>query len=142
MINFPGPDKLLLLAIIALVVLGPTRLPQAARTAGKWIGELRKLTARFQDEVSGALGDPKDAITAAVGDLRNEVGSWRSELSGLGRSVTSAVPTTAATASSSWANGNGAGPSANGSHEGAAVPGTTPPTSVSLPPVPDDPSLN
>ncbi len=37
MLNFPDPTKILLLAVIALVVLGPTRLPGAARTAGKWI---------------------------------------------------------------------------------------------------------
>jgi sec-independent protein translocase protein TatB len=142
-LNFPSPEKILLLAILALVVLGPTRLPQAARTAGKWIGELRKLTARFQEELSGTLAEPKDALTAAVGDLRNEVGGWRSEISGLGRSLTthptfdSAAPTP---------------PLTNGSHgSGTYAPSGVPtdyvssaplPGLPSLPPAPDDPSLN
>jgi sec-independent protein translocase protein TatB len=94
-INFPGPEKILMLAVIALVVLGPSRLPQAARTAGKWIGELRKLTARFQEEVSGAIGEPNNAITSAMGDLTKQVGGWRNEMAGVGRTITSAVIGTA-----------------------------------------------
>lgn len=155
MINVPGPDKLLLLAIIALVVLGPSRLPQAARTAGKWIHEVRKFTSRLQDEVSGALGDPKDAITAAVGDLRNEFGNWRDEMAGFRGSMTSALPDTAATARSTFANGNGSGlaPAPAESYPAGttysadapppvlgAVPGSGGLTG--LPPAPDDPSLN
>lgn len=144
MLNFPGPEKILLLAIIALVVLGPTRLPAAARTAGKWVAELRKLTSRFQEEVSGALAEPKDALTAAVGDLRNEVGGWRNEMAGLTSSITTS---TAPTTWSSASNGTIQSPS-----ETPAVPSTPVAESVSratampglplLPPVPDDPSLN
>ena len=33
-----GPEKLLLLFIIALIVLGPSKLPDAARTLGREIG--------------------------------------------------------------------------------------------------------
>jgi sec-independent protein translocase protein TatB len=147
-LNFPSPEKILLLAILALVVLGPSRLPQAARTAGKWIGELRKLTSRFQDEMSGALAEPKDAITAAVGDLRNEVGNWRSEISGLGRSLTTApTPEPEATNGATNAATNG-----STNRFATSVPSGAPSDSVStaqswpglpsLPPVPDDPSLN
>jgi len=143
-LNFPGPEKILLLAIIALVVLGPTRLPAAARTAGKWVAELRKLTSRFQEEVSGALAEPKDALTAAVGDLRNEVGGWRNEMAGLTSSITtSTAPTTWASAS----NGSIQSPSETPHVPSAAAaesvsPGTASPGLPPLPPVPDDPSLN
>jgi sec-independent protein translocase protein TatB len=149
-LNFPSPEKILLLAIIALVVLGPTRLPAAARTAGKWVAELRKLTARFQEEVSGHLGDTTNPITGAVADLRNEVGGWRNEMAGLTGSIksvaipdltsTPAPPTTWASAS----NGTITSPS-----EAASSPPAnsvyTGPTGMglpALPPVPDDPSLN
>jgi len=144
-INFPGPDKILLLMVIALVVLGPNRLPSAARTAGKWLGELRKLSARFQDEMKGALADPKDALTSAVGDLHREVGSFRNDISGLKQSVTStlrpAEPTTWASAS------NGAIVSSSETTSSmspdASVPGVpSMPGLPTLPPAPDDPSLN
>jgi sec-independent protein translocase protein TatB len=138
-----------MLAVIALVVLGPTRLPQAARTAGKWIGELRKLTSRFQDEMSGVLAEPKDAITAAMGDLTKEVGGWRNEVAGMSRSFTTpftapaaTTPTTPTTPprQSTWTNStsNGAStPSTESVSSGLAPMGLPP-----LPPVPDDPSLN
>jgi Tat protein translocase TatB subunit len=136
-VNFPGPEKILLLAVIALVVLGPTRLPQAARTAGKWVAELRKLTSRLQDEVSEALSEPHDALTAAVGGLRDEVGGWRNQMTGLGRSMTTAsgvAPAGSEPVTSTYlppiAGSDGAG-------AGAVPPGFGP-----MPPAPDDPSLN
>ncbi len=143
MLNFPSPEKILLLAIIALVVLGPTRLPQAARTAGKWIAELRKLTSRLQEEVSGALGDPKDALTSSLGDLRNEVGGWRNEIVGLGRSVTTAPTAAAATMSQSPSSSVPApAPWADASPSYPATTGSSATGLPLLPPAPDDPSLN
>jgi sec-independent protein translocase protein TatB len=146
-LNFPSPEKILLLAIIALVVLGPSRLPHAARTAGKWIAELRKLTSRLQEEVSGALGDPKDALTSSLGDLRNEVGVWRNEMVGLGRSVTTTPTAAAATWSPApsssvpeptpWADASPSYPSSYPSPPGSTAAGLP-----LLPPAPDDPSLN
>jgi sec-independent protein translocase protein TatB len=61
-----GPEKLLLLAILALVVLGPQRLPDTARTAGKAITRLRQLSNALQDEVRGALHEPIKALSDAV----------------------------------------------------------------------------
>jgi Tat protein translocase TatB subunit len=147
MINFPGPEKILILAIIALVVLGPSRLPQAAHTAGKWIAELRKLTARFQDEMSGVLAEPKDALTSSLGDLRNQVGGWRNEVAGLGRALTTAPPTTTSpppNEPATWTNAPVAGVSyapSNGSIDSVSS-GPAPLGLPALPPAPDDPSLN
>lgn len=41
MISTPGPLELLLLLGIALIVLGPSRLPDAARSIGRGVRELR-----------------------------------------------------------------------------------------------------
>ena len=41
MISAPGPIELLFILGIALLVLGPTRLPDAARSVGRGIRELR-----------------------------------------------------------------------------------------------------
>lgn len=64
-----SPEKLLLLLLIALVVLGPNRLPQAARTIGKTVANLRRLSGSFQTEVREALAEPHDALKGAVSDL-------------------------------------------------------------------------
>lgn len=36
-----GFSELVVIAIVALIVIGPKRLPEVARTAGRWIGRLR-----------------------------------------------------------------------------------------------------
>ena len=43
--------ELLLCAILALLVLGPERLPKAARTAGLFVGRLRRTLSNMQDEL-------------------------------------------------------------------------------------------
>jgi sec-independent protein translocase protein TatB len=43
-----GPTELLLIVIVAVVVIGPKDLPLALRTAGKWIGKVRKVSGHFR----------------------------------------------------------------------------------------------
>lgn len=60
------PEKLLVLFVIALLVLGPQRLPQAARTLGRGLAEVRKYTTGFQSELRDVLAEPRAVINAAV----------------------------------------------------------------------------
>jgi Tat protein translocase TatB subunit len=53
-----GTPELLVILVVALVVLGPTKLPDAARQAGKLMGELRRLSSGFQAELRDAMNDP------------------------------------------------------------------------------------
>lgn len=46
----PSPMELLVIAVIALIVLGPSRLPEAARSVGRGIREMR-------DSFQGIGGD-------------------------------------------------------------------------------------
>lgn len=46
-----GFSELLLLAIVALIVLGPEKLPHAARVAGAWIGRIRRTVSNMQAEI-------------------------------------------------------------------------------------------
>ena len=50
-----GGAELLVIALIALIVLGPERLPDAARQAGKALGELRRMSSGFQNELRSAI---------------------------------------------------------------------------------------
>lgn len=43
-----GPTELLLIVIVAVIVIGPKDLPLALRTAGKWIGKVRKVSGHFR----------------------------------------------------------------------------------------------
>lgn len=48
--------ELLLISLIALLVLGPERLPGAARTAGLWIGRLKRSFNAIKQDVERELG--------------------------------------------------------------------------------------
>ncbi|MFY9178813.1 MAG: Sec-independent protein translocase protein TatB [Venatoribacter sp.] len=46
-----GFSELMLIAILALIVLGPERLPQAARTVGLIVGKIKRSMAGLQEEL-------------------------------------------------------------------------------------------
>lgn len=47
--------ELMLIGIVGLLVLGPERLPRAARTAGMWIGKIKRTVSGMQREISAQL---------------------------------------------------------------------------------------
>ncbi len=80
-----GFSELLMIAVVALIVLGPERLPKAARFAGLWV---RKARAQWysvkselehelaSDELRRSLDDGREALREAedhLRDLRSDV---------------------------------------------------------------------
>jgi len=55
--NLSGSEVLFIL-VIGLVVLGPEKLPQMLRRAGRLYGELRRLSQGVQTELKSALDEP------------------------------------------------------------------------------------
>jgi Tat protein translocase TatB subunit len=49
-----GVPELLVILVVALIVLGPKRLPEVAKTLGKGLAEFRKATADLTDELRSA----------------------------------------------------------------------------------------
>lgn len=47
--------ELLLIAVVGLLVLGPERLPKAARTLGLWIGKIKRTVSGMQREINAQL---------------------------------------------------------------------------------------
>jgi sec-independent protein translocase protein TatB len=43
-----GASELLLIAVVAVVVIGPKDMPGAMRQAGRWIGKARKMSSHFR----------------------------------------------------------------------------------------------
>ena len=60
--------ELALLGIIALLVVGPEKMPQIARTAGKWYGAMRRTMTSLRSEVEQQL---------LLDDLRQEANKLR-----------------------------------------------------------------
>jgi sec-independent protein translocase protein TatB len=84
-----SPEKIFVVGVIALMVLGPERLPHVARTAGRMLAEVRRVSASVQHEVTNAIAEPRELLGQAAGesgfeDIRNTLLatplSWRSAL--------------------------------------------------------------
>jgi len=65
-----GAGEVLVILLVALIVLGPTRLPEAARTVGRVMGELRRMSTGFQNEMRDAFQD--DNSLSPLDRRRNE----------------------------------------------------------------------
>lgn len=57
MFNFSGSEIVFLL-LLALIILGPEKLPEAIRKFGKTYAEFKKVTTGFQTELKQALDEP------------------------------------------------------------------------------------
>ena len=68
-----GGGELLVILIVALVVLGPAKLPEVARQVGGMARELRRMSASFQAEMKSALDEPVEEESRERG--RRVVGS-------------------------------------------------------------------
>ena len=77
-----GFSELILLGIVALVVLGPEKLPHAARMAGAWLGRIRRtvidIQAEIEKEVSAAelkqrMNDEIARLKAATNPIEEEI---------------------------------------------------------------------
>jgi Tat protein translocase TatB subunit len=50
-----GPMEVIVILVAGLLILGPKRLPEAARQVGKAMAELRRVSSGFQSEVRDAF---------------------------------------------------------------------------------------
>jgi Tat protein translocase TatB subunit len=60
-----GMPELLLILALALIVLGPKKLPELARALGKGMAELRRATDEIKDEFRQMESDIQDASASA-----------------------------------------------------------------------------
>ena len=97
-----GFSELLLVAVVALVVLGPERLPKAARFAGLWVRRARaqwySVRAELEreleaDELKRSLQETQQSLRQAEAALRQEATAARTGLDELHRQVPEIVAT-------------------------------------------------
>ncbi|HKY66717.1 MAG TPA: Sec-independent protein translocase protein TatB, partial [Acidimicrobiales bacterium] len=58
-----GGGELLVILLVALIVLGPQRLPDAARQVGRVMGDIRRISGGFQQELKDAFDTGDTAST-------------------------------------------------------------------------------
>ncbi|MBP0049474.1 twin-arginine translocase subunit TatB [Marinobacterium sp. AK62] len=61
-----GFFELLVVGVVALLVLGPERLPAAARTCGLWLGRVRRSLSSIQSEIREELRVEELKRTSAI----------------------------------------------------------------------------
>lgn len=138
-----GWGKIVIIAVIALIVIGPKELPAVLRTVGQWMGKIRRMAAEFQGQFQEAMREAEmadlkkhvDTITEATRDI----GSF-DPLATARKDIESAFEDKPAATSSDMpatpASGDPA--SATAAHEAAALEPAAPPVE---PPLPIEPQL-
>jgi Tat protein translocase TatB subunit len=64
-----GPAEILVILVVALIVLGPKRLPEAGRQIGRFVAEVRHWSSAVQAEIRDAIdldGEPQPPPPAAA----------------------------------------------------------------------------
>jgi sec-independent protein translocase protein TatB len=61
-----GFGEIVIIAILALVLLGPDRLPEAARTLGKTLQDLKKATDGLRGQLESEMYSVEKAVKKAI----------------------------------------------------------------------------
>jgi sec-independent protein translocase protein TatB len=80
-----GVSKMALIGVVALIVIGPEKLPRVARTVGTLLGKAQRYVSDVKAEVSRSieldeLRKMKDTMTDAAKDMGNTIQSNASEI--------------------------------------------------------------
>ncbi len=70
-------SEFILIAIVALVVIGPKELPGVLRAVGQWTAKVRRMAAEFQGQFQEAMRE------AEMADLKKEVDNLTAQATGL-----------------------------------------------------------
>jgi Tat protein translocase TatB subunit len=55
-----GPTELVVVAVLFLIIFGPSKMPQMARDIGKFVGQARGAIDEFKDELTAEDTDSSD----------------------------------------------------------------------------------
>ncbi len=67
-----GASELLLIVVVAVIVIGPKDMPLAMRTAGRWIGKIRRVSSHFRTGLDAMVREAEMEETEKEWRERNE----------------------------------------------------------------------
>ena len=129
--------ELMVIGVIALIVIGPERLPKVARTVGHLLGRAQRYVNDVKsdiqreielDELRKFKSEMDDAANTMQSSLRETESSLRSGLNDTAREATQAV------------SGTPADPAAGEQPANAPAPAVAPPAADPVPAAPADPA--
>jgi len=80
-----GFTEMLLIGIVALVVIGPERLPGVARTTGKYVGRLKRFMTTVKADVEQELR--ADELREILSQQQKELDSLKDTISEAGKDI-------------------------------------------------------
>jgi len=110
MIDF-GFDKIALIGAVALIVIGPEKLPRVARTVGALIGKAQRYVADVKAEVNRSI---------ELEDLKKMKTEFEDAARNVEQTVSNQIHQTTADLSTSWNPASEALPADSGLHGGTA----------------------
>lgn len=88
-----GFAEILIVSVVALLVLGPDKLPVAVKTCGMWIGRIKRSVTAIQHEISEELRVEELRRTTAISkeELEKELSEMRKPFKAAAKDVEAAV---------------------------------------------------
>ncbi len=114
-----APTELLIVAIVALVVIGPKDLPRVMRTVGHWVGKARGMARHFRSGLDTMMRE------AEIEEMEKK---WREENERIMREHPLIPPLAGVAGAAAPAD-----PAAEASPQATAAPPTLPPPDRELP---------
>jgi len=71
-----GFQELIIIFVVALLVIGPDKLPEFSRKLGRWVNEIKRSVneakARMEDEIEDQVKMPEDTIKSGTEEVKTE----------------------------------------------------------------------
>ena len=140
-----GFSELLLVGLVALIVLGPERLPGAVRTAGLWIGRIKRSFNAIKQQVEQEIGADeirRQLHNEQILQLEREMNAMKQELISAGKLADPNAPAPEQTAQAAPPASEATTPVAPTSEAQAVLPLEPPVTAANVTPATANHAIN
>jgi sec-independent protein translocase protein TatB len=86
-----GWSELVVIAVVALIAIGPKELPGVLRMVGQWMGKARKMAAEFQGQFQEAMREAEMADLKKSFDEVRDIASGNNVMTSLQKDVNDAL---------------------------------------------------
>ena len=86
-----GWSELVVIAVVALIAIGPKELPGVLRMVGQWMGKARKMAAEFQGQFQEAMREAEMADLKKSFDEVKDIATGNNVMTSLKNEVTDAL---------------------------------------------------
>ena len=93
-----GWSELLVIAVVAIVVIGPKDLPRVMRVVGQWSGKMKRMAREFQGQFNEAMREAElDDVRKGVEEIGkiDPLGDVRREMTKAGEDIKKSMDVTA-----------------------------------------------